>query len=226
LTDCGIITIPYITFYKNKVLNSGFRVQFADTLWSDPFIFAHVMIFSIMKTNNLITHLVAASDIGLQRKRNEDNFLIGRDLARSDSINEPGFFHPAEGSVMAVADGMGGVNAGDIASSLAVASVLEYFMNLPSFTPDNENEIKKLMFGSMDDAAFEIRNHARVNPETKDMGTTLTLAWILCKKAYICWCGDSRAYFFVKIRGSAGLLPIITGFRCLLMKVLSQNQKL
>jgi protein phosphatase len=45
-------------------------------------------------------------------------------------------------------------------------------------------------------ADSRIKEHARINPETRGMSTTVVLAWILGNNVYISWYGHSRAYIF------------------------------
>ena len=75
--------------------------------------------------------LTALTNVGCIRKNNEDNFIVCQDLTKDDWFMpqegaEP-FVLGEKGSIMVVADGMGGMNAGEVASDIAVKTVKEFF---------------------------------------------------------------------------------------------------
>jgi protein phosphatase len=93
-----------------------------------------------------------------------------------------------------VADGMGGHNAGEIASKLTIDSILMNIKN-KKYTKDYQNLILKLI----NNANREVIQKAKKKPNYKGMGTTLVLA--LFQKPnilHIANVGDSRAYLFRK----------------------------
>jgi protein phosphatase len=144
--------------------------------------------------------LAASSANGLKRKNNEDAYIIGTDFTISARTMVPVPFHSPAGVVLAIADGIGGENAGEIASSLAMSSVCEFFLNhLPPEIPINPVSKPKI-FSIMKDcllfADSGLKEYARNHPETRGMGTTVVLAWLLENSVYVSWCGDSRAYIF------------------------------
>jgi PPM family protein phosphatase len=120
----------------------------------------------------------ALSDRGRQRARNEDAFLLRPDA-----------------QVFAVADGMGGHAAGDVASQLAIRCLSDAFPSSPSPRIGPTTLSRRLL------AAFELANaallrHAAQHPECSGMGTTLTAVAALraapqCVVAHV---GDTRAY--------------------------------
>ena len=98
-----------------------------------------------------------------------------------------------KGVLLIVCDGMGGMEAGEVASSLAVATIEQWF------TPERitkqvltnpQDYLKQSIVG----ADTNIKNYSKTHPETEGMGSTIVLAWLLDQKAYVAWCGDSRAY--------------------------------
>lgn len=110
----------------------------------------------------------ARTDVGLVRAVNEDNYLLGDVL-------------------FAVADGLGGHEAGEIASKMAVNMLEEYSLS------SEENPADRLR------EAFREINAAIYRRSTGDqscegMGTTLTALLIQDGTAYIGHVGDSRAY--------------------------------
>lgn len=97
------------------------------------------------------------------------------------------------GVLLVVCDGMGGMQAGEVASTLAVATIEEWFAPQCLTTEvlaDPLDYLKKAIVG----ADTNIKQYTKKHPETDGMGTTVVLAWVIEKKVYVAWCGDSRAY--------------------------------
>ena len=124
---------------------------------------------------------------GMKRDGNEDSFCV---LIENDS--------PAYSSgLMIVADGMGGHQAGEIASSMAVDGVVDAFANFE--LKENDSFKKKVK----DATSFLVKSIEKVNldiykaskkPETEGMGTTLTTLLFIENRAIIGHVGDSRIY--------------------------------
>ena len=93
-----------------------------------------------------------------------------------------------------LADGMGGHNAGEVASALAVDSVFATISsNIGNTTVDGFFE---LLVDAMQAAHSEINQKARTSLSYMGMGTTLVVAIIHDITAYIAHAGDSRAYHY------------------------------
>lgn len=114
------------------------------------------------------------TDTGKVRGINEDRYLF---------VNEDDYV------VLAVADGMGGHNAGDIASTIAIDEVLKYNLNA-GFLKDTENRLRECM----EQTNKKIYDYSVKNVDCHGMGTTLTVAVIIGNKVWISNVGDSRAY--------------------------------
>lgn len=155
---------------------------------------------------DLIFSITAGTDVGLVRTNNEDNFIVNPDLSSSD------WFLPEEedkeitlgpyGALMVVADGMGGMNAGEVASAIAVDTVKSYFS--PEKIKDavgDEDKILSMMSKAVTLADKNIKKRAEDDSSSAGMGTTIVMAWIYDARVYVCWCGDSRAYLFNPDRG-------------------------
>lgn len=135
------------------------------------------------------------------RGGNEDNFYVDDNLCddlpsqcESDVVKELCDL----GLIMAVADGMGGMNAGEVASEIAVETIQEFFSPgkiSPDIAKDHESR-KKYLERLIVEADARIKADARKNPEHEGMGSTIILAWIVGDKMTLSWCGDSRAYRF------------------------------
>jgi len=108
-----------------------------------------------------------ASDTGRRRRRNEDNYVVAPPL-------------------FAVADGMGGAQAGEVASQLA-ASALE--------AGDSDGlEGTKGIDSLIQEANRRIYDRASTDPTASGMGTTMTVALVEGMTVTIGHVGDSRAY--------------------------------
>ncbi len=103
--------------------------------------------------------------------------------------------HPraaARGRLVIVADGMGGHNAGEVASQAAVRGVFDRYY------ADNEADVHRSLDNAVRRTNAELHNQAQANPAQRGMGTTLTAAVIRGNRVYWAHVGDSRLYL---IRG-------------------------
>ena len=149
-----------------------------------------------MKTNNILFRMAARCEAA-GRPNNEDNYQLDDNL----SDNSWGFTADAEvslgekGALLVVCDGMGGMNAGEVASDIAVKTIKEWF------TTDKLTDVAvaapcKYISSAIVAADAAIKAHSKTNPDTEGMGSTIVLAWLLGQKVYVGWCGDSRCYRF------------------------------
>jgi len=129
------------------------------------------------------------------RPNNEDNYQLNSDL----SDNKWGFTADEsvslgdKGALLVVCDGMGGMNAGEVASAIAVDTIKKWFVaeQLTDAVISNPLKYVKSAIVAADAA---IKEHEKTNPETEGMGSTIVMAWLLNDKVYVGWCGDSRCY--------------------------------
>ena len=133
------------------------------------------------------------------RNGNEDNFFFAYDLSKdAPSKGEPDVDTPMSecGLLMVVADGMGGMNAGEVASQIAVDTVAEFFapgkIN-PELAKDHQKR-KNYMEHVISEADVRIKKDSKHDTEHKGMGSTIIMAWIVGDELTLSWCGDSRAY--------------------------------
>lgn len=123
--------------------------------------------------------IFGASDIGTNRETNQDAF-INTALSKNAVLS-------------VVCDGMGGANAGNIASNIAVTSITEYIKR--SFVPALQPlSVRNLLLSAIDTANSEVYQKAQSEAEFNGMGTTVVVALIMGEMAYIAHVGDSRAY--------------------------------
>ena len=124
------------------------------------------------------------------RARNEDNYLVCRDgrVGWRDGDTEAVSDAPESSAVLlAVADGMGGHDDGDLASSAAVQALARLYHRPPPHDP--EETLREFLL----DAHKRLRTRVEVGGKVK-MGTTLTAAWIIGGRLYWAHVGDSRLY--------------------------------
>lgn len=149
-----------------------------------------------MKTNNILFRMAARCEAA-GRPNNEDNYQLDDNL----SDNSWGFTADAEvslgekGALLVVCDGMGGMNAGEVASDIAVKTIKEWFTT-EKLTDATIAAPCKYIASAIVAADAAIKAHSKTNPDTEGMGSTIVLAWLLGQKVYVGWCGDSRCYRF------------------------------
>ena len=134
----------------------------------------------------------AGSDTGRQRRANEDSLLVRSPL-------------------FVIADGMGGAQAGEVASSVAVA---EFRPGLPD-TEEPERALEALAQA----ANARIHELSHTNSEQAGMGTTLTAIYVGEEEVAIAHVGDSRAYCL-----RAGQLIRLTDDHSLVDELLRQGR--
>jgi protein phosphatase len=132
-----------------------------------------------------LLRIAAITNIGQHRRRNEDSMLVGTKIYAGTSMDMPQVFDTQSLPViLAVADGIGGSVAGDIASS----EVMLCLARPPC--PDGEEKLTERILQS----AASLQNIVRKNPALDGMGTTLAGVLCLKKDLIIFSCGDSRVY--------------------------------
>lgn len=150
-------------------------------------------------------NIAALTDTGRVREMNEDSFILCPDLLTEKWIQEKIFLSQQKisekGAILVVADGMGGMNAGEVASSIAIKAIQEYFSKTTGLSISSVEEIKNHLISSVYKAHDEIANDAKRNDDHKGMGTTIAIAWILGNQVFVTWSGDSRVYIFCRNTG-------------------------
>lgn len=125
---------------------------------------------------------VSRTDIGLVRTENQDRVWVG--YIKDDVI------------MAVVCDGMGGENAGGVASEMAMDIFSDRMKN--GFREDIDgNSLRNLMISSIEAANALIYDKSG-EPDMKGMGTTCVAVVIYEQRAYIINVGDSRAYCICK----------------------------
>jgi protein phosphatase len=120
--------------------------------------------------------MAGACDPGRARDHNEDAISIQEDDGR-------GYY------LALVCDGMGGHNAGEIASAIAVETISEYLAE--NF---GKLDTAVLLEHAFDQASRRIDEQAESNPDARGMGCTCVMALGVRDRLWVAWAGDSRAY--------------------------------
>lgn len=148
----------------------------------------------------LTYRMAAKTDVGRVRTNNEDNFQVADNLSEGKMswANNQVCTLGDKGALLVVADGMGGMNAGEVASEIAINTIRSYFApeHLTPEVMNSDAAMEAFMNQAVVVADNNIKNEAKTRPETKGMGTTIVIGWLYRKHLYVSWCGDSRAYVF------------------------------
>ncbi|SDL37394.1 Stp1/IreP family PP2C-type Ser/Thr phosphatase [Halarsenatibacter silvermanii] len=113
------------------------------------------------------------TDKGLMRAKNEDNYLV-----QTDPL-----------PLLAVADGMGGHQAGDVASETVIETINNFDLSVCEISPDHMKNL-------VERTNREVLKKGEENPQYSGMGTTLSCAAISEGKLYYGHVGDSRIYLY------------------------------
>jgi PPM family protein phosphatase len=142
-------------------------------------------------------------------------FFSATDTGRARSNNEDSVAVDDATSLVVLADGMGGYNAGEVASGMAtsfIRSELGRWLSEASETA-TDTDVRRAMDICVDNANRAIFNAANSNPQYAGMGTTLVVAVFRDARLLMGHVGDSRAY-----RLRAGRLSQITHDHSLLQE--------
>jgi protein phosphatase len=145
------------------------------------------------------------TDRGRTRPRNEDQFLIAV-MTKALQIRQTSLprskmeYSDERGFLFIVADGMGGHQAGELASALAVSHLEKFVLNTLKwflhFRGAEGQTVLSDFHAALQQADAQICKEAAQRPEWWGMGTTLTMAYCLHRDLFIAHVGDSRCYLF------------------------------
>jgi len=130
----------------------------------------------------VVTAIGARTDLGRIRENNEDKFEF--------YIPEDEDTLALKGSLYAVADGMGGHSAGQIASELALKT------SIRAYYADSSPIVEESLRQAFQQANALIFDAARAVAERAGMGTTMTALAVRGREAFVAHVGDSRCYLF------------------------------
>jgi serine/threonine protein phosphatase PrpC len=139
------------------------------------------------------------TDMGKVRTNNEDAFLVANladAITPSQAVPKDATFEAAEHALLlAVSDGMGGADAGEVASALVVES-LRRAMSEADGKVDWDEATKR----AVERANHDVWSAARAPGGKKGMGATVTAVCVQGDQAHIAEVGDSRAYLLRNAR--------------------------
>ncbi|HSA24105.1 MAG TPA: protein phosphatase 2C domain-containing protein, partial [Myxococcota bacterium] len=125
------------------------------------------------------------TDVGRRRKNNEDAYL-----------------QDDEHALFAVADGMGGHAAGEVASNAALDALRDHVLNNAELRaafdahPDDAGaeELRRMLETAVRVACYQVYSLTEMDPDQRGMGTTLSALLLTPAAAFVAHVGDSRIY--------------------------------
>jgi PPM family protein phosphatase len=152
----------------------------------------------------VLVESAAKTDVGRKKDHNEDSVAFFPEVGRE--LKDANFY--------LVADGMGGVSAGEVASALIVESFKKFFVVEKDFS-DHAGLLRRV-FRLANNAVFD---YAAEHPENKGMGSTGVAIHFDDRHAYIGNIGDSRCY-----RMRSGKLELLTRDHSLIQELIESGQ--
>lgn len=144
----------------------------------------------------LVVHAFGTTNVGRIREINEDNYLAGR-------------------TIFAVADGMGGHAAGEVASEAALQPLRE----IDGTSYRDPLAATEALARAVSQANDVVLDKAAADPELRGMGTTLTTVMVRGSRLHLAHVGDSRAYL---LRG--GILQLLTEDHTLVNQLVKEGR--
>jgi len=129
----------------------------------------------------------AMTDVGRVREHNEDSVLAVEYVRES-------LIEPAQSHLFVVADGMGGAEAGEVASAIAVETIRSYVEGQLETARGEVKNVSELLTGALEEANSKIIEYVASHPESRGMGSTGVCAIVTPADAAVAWVGDSRGY--------------------------------
>jgi len=163
----------------------------------------------LLKLNSQLRIRAAClTDVGVVREHNEDS-VMALEFAQDSQVS------PARHYLYVVSDGMGGAEAGETASAIAVETIRYYVEKgvspvRVSVSPQNQTgaentaaaapapapagPFEEVLKEALEQANRDIVGYQTIHPEARGMGATAVSALVSPPDAVIAWVGDSRAY--------------------------------
>jgi protein phosphatase len=154
------------------------------------------------RADTAVPPIAACTDPGCVRARNEDNYLVAQlqptmhVVSASLGVGVPCVKGPS-GLLLAVADGVGGVPGGEVASAVTLDAVAESFLASPQFDPMRDREeLGASLHLALEASQRRLRRVATRKGLDARIATTLTVAYVAWPRLVVLHVGDSRAYLF------------------------------
>ena len=129
----------------------------------------------------------AMTDVGRVREHNEDS-VLALEYTRESLVD------PAQRHLYVVADGMGGAEAGEVASAIAVQTIRSYIETRLDGERGGVTNGAELLTAALEEANSRIIEYVASHPESRGMGSTGVCALVVPPNAAVAWVGDSRGY--------------------------------
>ena len=136
------------------------------------------------------------TDVGRARPGNEDSFLMA-DLTDGCALRPPVAQERKVGKcgvLLVVADGMGGMAAGEVASGMATDVIYSHLLRRSAQDGAEPARFGQRLQEALETANGHIHDFALAHPELRGMGTTATAVGLLGDSVHVAHVGDSRAY--------------------------------
>lgn len=175
----------------NKETTADFQTEFGRDFFAE-------------ERQTLRVEVAAATHVGKVRERNEDHYAVlrrtrGCEMLLTNLTHDHEFIDD-HAYVLMVADGIGGSRFGDLASELAIETLLQAARQATSwlmkFKDLDAQDCRARIGAYVDQIQDAFRQRGLADPEKSQMGTTLTGAYLVPPHAVISHIGDSRAYLF------------------------------
>lgn len=149
--------------------------------------------------------MAGCTHVGQRRESNQDNYLVADmrrlvDVCDSSLIDLDGrkIVGTPPGELLIVADGMGGYAHGDRASQVAVQLTAEYVSGLMKdfliIDPDDDEEFRNALLRAPETIHQQLMAEAQGSIDKRQMGTTLTVAYVAWPWCYVLHVGDTQAF--------------------------------
>ena len=138
--------------------------------------------------------ITSTSQVGCVRSQNEDMILVDTHFIRNSEFSTQASLNHNDRYLVAVADGMGGHNRGDVASNDVLRNLQYYFSDIPEKL--NAGDFNEVMVEWLDSINNFVASKGRADEQFKGMGTTLVGLAYYYGDFYSMNCGDSRLYRF------------------------------
>ncbi len=142
----------------------------------------------------IVYDITSASRVGCVRRQNEDMILVDNHYVRNDDYAIQVSLNNQDRYVVAVADGMGGHNRGDVASNDVLRNLQYYYHDLP--TGLGASQFYEAMLEWLESINNIVASKGRADEQYQGMGTTLVALAYYFGDFYTLNCGDSRLYRF------------------------------
>ena len=161
--------------------------------------------FFAASTHHLKLQTAAATHVGKVRARNEDHHAVIRNRRSREvlftNLPKDGLLLPDDEVYgMVVADGIGGAASGDVASQLALRTMIELMGRATSWvmriTDMDSQQVRERVDAYISEIQKALLSHGEQNPGLAGMGTTWTSAHVFATDTIIVHIGDSRAYVY------------------------------